>query len=207
MSRPTSGQEQRIFEVAKQLFTQRGFSNVAVREICRGARVTPPTLYYYFKSKGALFDAIVNKTISMSEFIDQLTNECEKPIKLKARIQAFTKTYLSCFPRDHLNVGLYLRHSTQLDSIGSKALSAEFARIETLLVKLIREGIAKGEGRKTDPRMAAECLLGMMNRFVFQRIHFHRNFNAQEASSYLTDFFMRAIFPTKLSGINKEIHP
>ena len=54
-----AGQEKKILEVAKELFTQRGFANVAVRDICRAADVTPPTLYYYFKNKEALFDAVV----------------------------------------------------------------------------------------------------------------------------------------------------
>ncbi|MGA3108772.1 MAG: helix-turn-helix domain-containing protein, partial [Candidatus Bathyarchaeia archaeon] len=62
----TVTQEQRILEVAKELFTQRGFSNVAMREICKAADVTPPTVYYYFKNKEALFDAVVRESVSMA---------------------------------------------------------------------------------------------------------------------------------------------
>jgi AcrR family transcriptional regulator len=192
-----ASQEQRILEVAKELFTQRGFANVAVRDICRAADVTPPTLYYYFKNKGALFDAVVRETISMTEFIGRLSEECGKANGSESQIQAFTRTYLSYFPRDHLNVGLYLRHSTQLDPIGRRTLTAELARIQSLLAQIIRKGIEGGEFRNTDPRMAAECLLGMMHRFVFQRIHFQRNYNASEAASYIADFFLRSMKPTR----------
>lgn len=192
-----ASQEQRIFEVAKELFTQRGFANVAVRDICRAADVTPPTLYYYFKNKEALFDAVVRGSITMTEFIERLKEECEKANESQSQIQTFTRTYLSYFPRDHLNVGLYLRHSTQLDPIGRIALSNELARIQSLLTQIIRRGIKRGEFRKTDPRMAAECLLGMMHRFVFQRIHFQRNYNASEAASYIAYFFLRSMKPTR----------
>lgn len=189
----TSRQQQRILEVAKQLFTQRGFSNVAIRDICRAADVTPPTVYYYFKNKEALFDAVVREAITMTEFIGRLDEESSKTKSLESQIRSFVRTYLSYFPKDLINVGLYVRHSTELDPIGKRTLSAELGRIQSLLTGVIRKGIALGEFRNTDPQMAAECLLGMMNRFIFQRIHFQRNYNASEAASYLTDFFLRAM--------------
>jgi AcrR family transcriptional regulator len=189
-------QEQRILEVAKELFTQRGFSNVAVRDICKAADVTPPTLYYYFKNKEALFDAVVRKSVSMAEFISRLGEACEKANEPRSQVQAFTRNYLAEFPKDHLNVGLYVRHSTEeLDSIGRKSLVADLARILSILSRIIQKGIATGEFRETDPRMAAECLLGMMNRFVFQQIHFGRNYRPSEAASYLSEFFLRAMKP------------
>ena len=192
MSAPS--QEQRILEVAKGLFTQRGFSNVAIRDICRAAEVTPPTVYYYFKNKEALFDAVVRESVGMTGFITKLSNECEKAKDPKLQIEAFSRTYLAYFPKDHLNVGLYVRHSTEeLDSVGRKTLAADLARIQSVLSGIIKKGIAAGEFRETDPGMAAECLLGMMNRFVFQQIHFRRNYNPAEAASYLSDFFLRAI--------------
>ena len=190
-------QEQRILEVAKELFTQRGFSNVAVRDICKAADVTPPTLYYYFKNKEALFDAVVRKSVSMKEFIARLSDACEKAKDPKSQVQTFTRSYLANFPKDHLNVGLYVRHSTEeLDSIGRKTLAGDLARILSILSTIIQKGITSDEFRETDPRMAAECLLGMMNRFVFQQIHFGRNYRPSEAASYLSDFFLRAMKTT-----------
>jgi len=190
-------QEQRILEVAKELFTQRGFSNVAVRDICKAADVTPPTLYYYFKNKEALFDAVVRKSVSMAEFISKLADACEKATESKSQVQAFTRSYLTNFPKDRLNVGLYVRHSTEeLDSIGRKTLAADLAKILSILTTIIQKGITSGEFRETDPRMAAECLLGMMNRFVFQQIHFGRNYKPSEAASYLSGFFLRAMKTT-----------
>ena len=193
----TITQEQRILGIAKELFTQRGFSNVAMRDICKAADVTPPTVYYYFKNKEALFDAVVHESVSLTGFITKLADECEKASGPKEQIQAFARTYLAHFPKDHLNVGLYLRHSTEeLDSVGRKTLAADLSRIQSVLNTIVERGIEAGEFRKTDPKMAAECLLGMMNRFVFQQIHFRRNFKPSEAASYLSDFFLLAMKPT-----------
>jgi AcrR family transcriptional regulator len=186
-------QEQHILEAAKELFTKRGFANVAMRDICRAADVTPPTIYYYFKNKEALFDAVVRETITMSEFISRLEEESGKARGYEEKIRAFTNVYLTNFPKNMLNVGLYVRKSTQLDSVGKNTLSNELTRIQSVLLGMIQKGIEASEFRKTDPKMAAECLLGMMHRFIFQQIHFQRSYNSSEATSYLADFFLRAM--------------
>jgi AcrR family transcriptional regulator len=167
-----------------------------MRDICREARVTAPTVYYYFKSKEALFEAVQRETITMSGFIARLDEACAKAKEPKAQLQAFTRTYLSYFPKDRLNVGLYVRSSTELDSVGRKSLQTELIRLQRMLTKVVRRGVNAGAYRKTDPAMAAECLLGMMNRFVFQQIHFRRSYNPSEAAAYLSDFFFRAMKPT-----------
>jgi AcrR family transcriptional regulator len=188
-------QEQRILDVAKELFTRRGFSNVAIRDICRAADVTPPTVYYYFKNKEALFDAVVRKGVSMKEFITKLSDDSEKADGPEEKLRAFTRAYLAYFPMDRLNVGFYVRDSTKLDSVGRNSLMAELGRILSILTAIVRKGVAAGVFRDTDPTMAAECLLGMMNRFVFQQIHFKRSYKPSEAASYLSDFFLRAMKP------------
>jgi AcrR family transcriptional regulator len=192
---PRANQEHRILEVAKELFTKRGFSNVAVRDICKAANVTAPTVYYYFRNKEALFDAVVRKNVSMTEFIGLLNDGCRKAQEPASQVRAFVQVYLTSFPKERLNVGLYVRHSTELDSVGRNSLMAGLNRIQSLLTRIIQKGISTGEFRETDPRMAAECLLGMMHRLVFQQIHFRRNYKPSEASAYLSDFFLRALRP------------
>jgi AcrR family transcriptional regulator len=193
---PKANQEHRILEVAQELFTKRGFSNVAVRDICKAANVTAPTVYYYFRNKEALFDAVVRKNVSMTEFIALLNDGCRKAKEPASQVRAFVHIYLTSFPKERLNVGLYVRHSTELDSVGRDSLMAGLNRIQSLLTRVIQKGITSGEFRETDPRMAAECLLGMLHRLVFQQIHFRRNYKPSEASAYLSDFFLRALQPT-----------
>ena len=192
---PTGSSQHQILEVARSLFTERGFANVSMRDICREARVTAPTVYYYFKNKEALWDAVVRETVTMADFTKRLKLESGKVVGPRDQIQIFIRTYLSSFPMKLINTGLYLRDSTQLDEVGKRTLVSELARIDILLTGLIRRGIAQGEFRQTDPRMAAELLLGMMNRFVFQQIHFRRNYKPTEASTYLADFFLKAMSP------------
>lgn len=169
---------------------------MSIRDICRDAHITAPTLYYYFKNKEALFDTVVRETVTMADFTKQLEDECNRVHEPDDRIRAFAKTYLSRFPKNLINTGLYLKNSTQLDAVGAETLTSGLAGIQTYLTKLIREGISKGAFGNTDQRMAADCLLGMMHRFVFENIHFKRDYDPSEAASYVSDFFIRAMKPT-----------
>lgn len=48
-----------IFKAALELFAQRGYSGASLQHIVEAARLTKPTLYYYFKSKEGLFNALL----------------------------------------------------------------------------------------------------------------------------------------------------
>lgn len=77
---PTGSSQHQILEVARSLFTERGFANVSMRDICREAGVTAPTVYYYFKNKEALWDAVVRETITMTDFTQRLKLESGKAV-------------------------------------------------------------------------------------------------------------------------------
>lgn len=52
----------KILNNAAELFARDGYYKVSVREICDAAGVTKPVLYYYFKDKEALLEALMLET-------------------------------------------------------------------------------------------------------------------------------------------------
>jgi len=52
---------QRLLDCALELFSQRGYDAVGVREVVEAAGVTKPTLYHYFDSKRGLLDALLQR--------------------------------------------------------------------------------------------------------------------------------------------------
>ena len=51
--------KQRILEVSLELFSQRGFSAVSIRDICGRVKIKESSVYYYFKNKQAIFDQLL----------------------------------------------------------------------------------------------------------------------------------------------------
>ncbi len=80
--------KQKILEVATRMFAERGYANVSIRDICKEAEVTPPMIYYYFRSKKGLFQAVTRHKISMKEFIERLKNASAKG-EVEEKIKAF----------------------------------------------------------------------------------------------------------------------
>ena len=56
-----SGVKQTIMNRALELFSAKGYEGVSVSELTEAAGITKPTLYYYFKSKEGLFEAVCNE--------------------------------------------------------------------------------------------------------------------------------------------------
>ena len=50
----------RILNAALELFANRGYAGTSVQDIVDAARVTKPVLYYYFRNKSGLYQALVD---------------------------------------------------------------------------------------------------------------------------------------------------
>lgn len=183
---------EKILEAASKLFAERGFANVSVRDICREAGTTAPVIYYYFGSKRGLFDAVARKKISMSDFIRKLSDAAKTGDPRKG-LESFITTYLASFPEHTFDVGLYMRDSAALDKKSARRIFEDLEQIRWIATKLIEETMAKGHFRKTDPQFAADCLLGMLNRVIFQHIHFAKTSDRESYRRFVTDFFFRAM--------------
>lgn len=58
-----------IIEKALELFSERGYDAVSVGEIAAAVGIKAPSLYNHYKSKQAIFDAIVEDTAARYDAI------------------------------------------------------------------------------------------------------------------------------------------
>jgi AcrR family transcriptional regulator len=183
---------EKILQVASKLFAEKGFANVSVRDICRETGTSAPVIYYYFRSKKGLFDAVARRQISMDVFIKKLSKAsgAEDPRK---GLQAFIDTYLTSFPEHTFDIGLYMRDSATLDKQSAQMVFGDLLRIKEVASKMVQKGISKGMFRDTDAGLAAECLLGMLNRVIFQHIHFDTSSDREAYGLFVKEFFLRAM--------------
>lgn len=59
--------KERIVETALELFSQRGYDGVSVRDIARAVGIRESSLYNHFENKRAIFDGIVDVCVRQSE--------------------------------------------------------------------------------------------------------------------------------------------
>jgi TetR/AcrR family transcriptional regulator len=183
---------EKIMAAASSLFAEKGFSNVSIRDICKATGTTAPVLYYYFGSKKGLFDAVARKQISMSDFIARLSKFSDATDPKKG-LESLIASYLSYFPEHAFDAGLYMRDSATLDKHSARMVSDDLERVSKIVRGLIARSMAKGQFRETDPDMASDCLLGMLNRVIFQHIHFAKSSDRDSYRRFVTEFFFRAM--------------
>ncbi len=178
--------------VAGKLFAEQGFANVSIRDVCKEAGTTAPMIYYYFGNKRGLFDAVVNRRISMQAFIESLRTSARAKVGREA-VSSFVDTYLTSFPENAFDPGLYISASAKLDTGSAERISKQLDEVHRIATSIIESGIKASEFRKTDPLKAADCLIGMLNRVIFQRIHFSKTRDLENTKSFIIDFFIHAM--------------
>ncbi|GAY14264.1 TetR/AcrR family transcriptional regulator [Mycobacterium sp. shizuoka-1] len=67
MSRPSSGTRERIQDVARELFGQKGVQRTSLQDIADRLGITKPALYYHFKSREDLVRSILQPLIDEGE--------------------------------------------------------------------------------------------------------------------------------------------
>jgi outer membrane protein TolC/AcrR family transcriptional regulator len=63
MGKIASDPRQRLLDAGLKQFANRGYAGTSVQDITEDAKVTKPTLYYYFQSKEGLFQALVDQAM------------------------------------------------------------------------------------------------------------------------------------------------
>lgn len=58
--------KERIIDVSLELFSQKGFDAVSVRDICKRVNIKESSVYYHFKSKQAILDEILSRFEEMA---------------------------------------------------------------------------------------------------------------------------------------------
>lgn len=182
----------RILECASQLFSEKGYSNVSIRDVCKKSGTTPPVIYYYFGNKRGLFDAVVRERITMEDFLERLESEMEKQEGIDS-IYSFVETYIRFFPERVFDIGLYIRDKAELDKKSTSLINKDLERVHNILKSLIEKCINQGLFKRVDPSAAADCLLGMLNHPIFQRIHFSKNSDVETYKKTLFEIFINGI--------------
>ncbi len=88
---------ERLLDVATQLFVERGFAEVGVREIARAASATPGMIAYYFGDKIGLYEAMFDRVFET--LIAQIQALAADPRQDVDPIEAFIALYVRTIAR------------------------------------------------------------------------------------------------------------
>lgn len=149
-----------LLAVATQMLGEHGFGSTSVDEIAEKAGVAKGTVYYHFRSKAELVDALI--TEGLTPLAVQMRDSVAPSMSAREALRALVRTELA-FIRDNRQFAkLLVRELWQEDRAWRESLMLIRARIVAVIREEVERGIAGGELRNDlDAHFAASSLFAL----------------------------------------------
>ncbi|BAV04990.1 transcriptional regulator, TetR family [Filimonas lacunae] len=147
--------QQQILQAAQQLFQKHGYQKVTMDDVAKAIGKGRSSLYYYYKNKDEVFDAVMDAEIS--DIMAELARAVEQAttVEQKLRTYGVTKTKISRKKKsffDALETGM---HPDEMPQYAQKkvAIQKKIRKEEAaLLSKVLKQGTAQGEVATLDAK-------------------------------------------------------
>jgi len=154
-----SGSRDAILEAAERVFADAGLAGARTDAIARAAGVNKALLYYYFKSKDALYFAVLEN--HMKEFNRRGLEVLKRPGSPRHTLLEYVGMHFDFvssrpnYPR--LFHRLVISGGGKLERLAAKY----FQPVRRRLIRIIERGVQTGELRRVECRQAAVSIVGL----------------------------------------------
>jgi len=179
---------ERTIEVAASLFYERGYENTSLDMIAERMNVTKPFIYAHFVSKAELLAEICARGIAsaLDAMDGVLTIGSGSP---RSRLEEVGRRFATAVLTNQRYIAIFAREEKNLAPDDFRRISDLRRAFDHKLVGLLDEGVAAGEFKVADTRMAALAIGGMVSwAYVWYRDH--GRFSIEEISHKLTDLML-----------------
>lgn len=145
-----------ILDVAERLFVLKGYDNTSTNDILNEIGIARGTLYYHFKSKEDILDAMIDRINR------QLTDKAMKIVSQKEIpvLQRITMTIMALNVDNSIGDEIIeLVHRPQNALLHQRMQEKVLAGVNPLITKLIREGMEQGIFQTDYPEEAVEMIM------------------------------------------------
>ena len=142
-----------ILNAAIEEFSQHGIAGARTDAIARAARVNKALLYYYFKDKEAIYQAVLDHVFSGLR--DTVVPVLEGDLPPRQKVLNYLGAYFDYIAANpnipRVVQGEWIRSGTDRVGQMKRVAQSYFRPIYQRLGEVLREGIASGEFRPIDP--------------------------------------------------------
>ena len=163
MPRPDVSEERhlQIVEAAVKVFLRKGYRKTTMPEIAREAGLSIGGVYWYFKSKDEVVLAILEDVFRSD--LDDLNSLLSTETSASERLKSFVATYVESYDEmTWLNtIGIEFYGQAGHDPLVRGFIQAYISHYRQALVRLIEQGIERGEFRTVNPVDTANAIIGL----------------------------------------------
>src|ERR1700761_6803647 len=145
--------QRQILLAARRLFQVHGLQKVTMDDVAKAIGKGRSSLYYYYKSKDEIFEAVI--ALDIREIIDAITKAVENVLTTEQKIKAFCRSKLLVI-QEKRSFYIALDAGMDADTLSNfnKAKIAHHNLIMkqegALLIQILKHGVTIGELREID---------------------------------------------------------
>lgn len=143
---------------ALDLFAERNFASVTIKDIATALGVNTALIYYYFDSKTDLFRATIEYAVAGAfENVRALAGRSADPPSV---LSAWLENHINKYAEIHrfVKIALDFRGAHEGDSDIAKTIESFYDEERKMLSKIIRQGINQGLFSPVDPKRMAQFI-------------------------------------------------
>jgi AcrR family transcriptional regulator len=177
--------QQQILQAAQQLFQKHGYQKVTMDDVARAIGKGRSSLYYYYKNKDEVFNAVMDTEIS--DILAEISSEVAQASTAEQKLLAFgiTRSKISRKRKaffDALETGM---NATEISQYAQKKLAVhkKIRKEESsLLHQILTTGAAQGEYPTPDPKDLDTLIFLLITslRGLRREMALHNNYTRME---------------------------
>ena len=155
---PSAARVDKFLATALNLFAERNFASVTIKDIARALDVNTALLYYYFDSKTDLFRATIEQAVAHAfEHVRSVVEHSDDPAKV---IAAWLESHVNKHAEIHrfVKIALDFRSAHECDPDIAAAIERFYHEERKLLSKVIRESGKRELFKPVDPNRMAQFI-------------------------------------------------
>jgi len=177
--------QQQILQAAQQLFQKHGYQKVTMDDVARAIGKGRSSLYYYYKNKDEVFDAVIDT--ELSDIIAEITRAVEQATTVQQKLRTFCITKIKISRKrklffDALEAGMNADEISQYAQ-KKQAVQKRIRKEEaTLLNNILTQGAKKGEITSLDPKEQETIIFILMSsqRGLKREMELDNSYNRME---------------------------
>lgn len=192
----TAFRRESLLVAARRVFGARGFDAATVDAIAADAQVAKGTVYLYFPSKEAIYDAAFDA--GLDQLIRQTAERLRAAADPRQAIHAFIEVRLQYFQEQPDFFRMYMVHvSRQLAGCAPRTGRPDLMAQQTRALRdVFARAVRAGALRDVDPAAAAHAVFDMTRGLIARRLLSRTRSSVAAEVAFLTDLLWTGLQPS-----------
>ena len=194
---------QQILAHARDVFARRGYHAAKIDDIVAAAGIARGTFYLYFEDKRAIFEEIVDRTITRLGMAILRVDPHDTARSVSAQIRENIRRIVDMLLEDRATTKILLSDAVGVDPAFDRKLLSFYDEIANLLERSLKEGQELGVVVGGDARLLGYLTLGAMKELLFQIVLRGAEYDTQRLVDAIFDFLSGGYLRTPLRMLER----